>query len=109
MGTLEGHNDTVWGLALLDTTLYSGSVDETIKVWDLATGVCQHTLDAGEAVYALCLCAARLVSAGDCVQIWNTTNHTRERVIDTEDSVVALAMDEQHQIMVSQTHDGDFT
>ena len=33
--TLSGHTDTVWALAIQEGKLYSGSYDNTIKVWDV--------------------------------------------------------------------------
>ena len=42
--TLVGHRGPVENLALRDGLLISGSLDETIKVWDPVTGACLRTL-----------------------------------------------------------------
>jgi WD40 repeat protein len=44
--TLQGHNGAVFFLALKDTTLFSGSSDSRIKIWDLSgpTNTCTTTL-----------------------------------------------------------------
>ena len=44
--TFEGHAGWVWSLAVLQGgRLASGSRDQMIKVWDLATGACVATLE----------------------------------------------------------------
>jgi len=42
---LKGHTNEVWGVAVTPDgkTVVSGSRDETLKVWDLATGHCRAT------------------------------------------------------------------
>lgn len=44
MATLGGHTAAVVTLEASDGKLYSGSMDKTIKVWDLSTGACIQTL-----------------------------------------------------------------
>ena len=47
--TFEGHEDGVCSLAVLEGgRLASGSADDTIKIWDLATGACMATLEGHE-------------------------------------------------------------
>lgn len=44
-GTFVGHQGPVWALAAHGDLLFSGSSDETIKVWDTARSfTCKHTL-----------------------------------------------------------------
>ena len=40
MKTLTGHLDFIWSIVLLqdDSTLLSGGIDKTIKMWDINTG-----------------------------------------------------------------------
>ena len=49
MATLEGHEDIVGSLAVLEGgRLASGSDDGMIKIWNLATGTCVATLRGHE-------------------------------------------------------------
>nr|QNO48683.1 hypothetical protein AMAKCJMG_00017 [Methanosarcinales archaeon ANME-2c ERB4] len=47
MMVLEGHTDVVWDVAVTPDgkTVVSGSDDNTLKVWDLATGKCRATFE----------------------------------------------------------------
>lgn len=40
MKTLTGHTDFIWTILLLqdDSTLFSGGLDKSIKMWDINTG-----------------------------------------------------------------------
>jgi WD40 repeat protein len=47
--TLEGHSDAVTSVAFShnSTRLASASWDRTVKIWDVSSGACLHTLDVG--------------------------------------------------------------
>ena len=56
--------------------LFSGSDDNTIKVWDVATGACLQTLEGhANAVYSVCVSAdgSRLFSGSDdnTIKVWD--------------------------------------
>jgi hypothetical protein len=52
--TLAGHTACVYALALLpDGKLASGSDDDTVRVWDTASGACLRTLHTVGCMYAL--------------------------------------------------------
>ena len=42
--TMEGHANAVWSVCVSvdGSRLFSGSYDDTIKVWDVTTGACMH-------------------------------------------------------------------
>ncbi|BFZ60368.1 hypothetical protein YB2330_001404 [Saitoella coloradoensis] len=42
--TLIGHDAGVWALVPYGDTLVSGGCDRDLRVWDLRTGMCRHTL-----------------------------------------------------------------
>ena len=70
--TLEGHTETVSALALgPDGTLYSGSVDDTIKVWN-TDGTCVLT-DHTNTVWALAVKADGTLYSGSwdrTIKVW---------------------------------------
>jgi len=47
---LRGHTNTIWALAFSPDgkTLASGSMDQTVKFWDTATGQLRETIVPGE-------------------------------------------------------------
>ena len=58
--TMEGHTNTVVSVCVSadGSRLFSGSYDNTIKVWDVATGACVQTLDGHTGwVRSLCVSA----------------------------------------------------
>jgi WD40 repeat protein len=67
MARLEGHGGVVTALAVLpDGRVVSGSDDETIRLWDEATGAETARLDLDWAVTCLAIIASEsLVVAGD--------------------------------------------
>ncbi|VDB87740.1 unnamed protein product [Peniophora sp. CBMAI 1063] len=40
--SLRGHDNGVWALASANNTLVSGSIDRTVRIWNLITGRCTH-------------------------------------------------------------------
>lgn len=42
--TLTGHQSLTSGMELRDNMLVSGNADSTVRVWDIRTGQCLHTL-----------------------------------------------------------------
>jgi WD40 repeat protein/TPR repeat protein len=85
--TLTEHNGTIYCLTVLpDGRLASGSVDKTIKLWDVKTGQCLHTLTGhSSSVYALTVLPdGRLVSGSldNTIKLWDASNgkclHTLE-------------------------------
>lgn len=76
--TLEGHTATVSALALSTdgATLYSGSWDKTIRMWDVESGKCTGVLEGHEAaVWALLpMPGGKLLtgSADRTIKLWDT-------------------------------------
>ena len=76
---MEGHEFTVWSLAITPngTNIVSGGQDSTVRVWDLIDGKVVHMLSGHEgAVYALAITSDghRIVSSADMdfgIRIWD--------------------------------------
>lgn len=76
--TLTGHQSLTSGMELRDHTLVSGNADSTVRVWDIRTGQCLHTLQGegrgrggGPPRHLTCLCVPgphRHQSAVTCLQ-----------------------------------------
>ncbi|UKZ84837.1 uncharacterized protein TrAFT101_000727 [Trichoderma asperellum] len=72
--TLEGHGSEVNCVVLLgDSKLATGSNDETIKIWDIATGTCLQTLARDSSLSLLSLKNEKLASGSRdaTVRIWD--------------------------------------
>ncbi|KAI9342885.1 WD40-repeat-containing domain protein [Obelidium mucronatum] len=55
LGTFNGHNGTVWDLAITRDSRYllTGSADNTCKLWEVETGKCVYTWETRTAVRAV--------------------------------------------------------
>ncbi|XP_018678590.2 zinc finger CCCH domain-containing protein 17-like [Musa acuminata AAA Group] len=92
---LTGHRQAVVSL-IVGVRLYSGSVDETIRVWDLETLECIHTLEGHTSTITSVLCwNDYLLSCSlDCtIKVWAATNTGSMELIYThnlEHGVLAM-------------------
>eukprot|EP00049_Salpingoeca_infusionum_P026529 m.26210 g.26210 ORF g.26210 m.26210 type:complete len:673 (+) comp8806_c0_seq2:268-2286(+) len=70
-GTLVGHENSVWALASSGDLLFSGSADETIKVWDISHNfTCRSTLNAHRGiVHCLVVQGTQLFSGSQDTEI----------------------------------------
>ena len=75
--TMEGAG-TVFSVCVTadGSRLFSGSMDKTIKVWDVATGACVQTLQGHtDSVWSVCVSAngSRLFSGSsdNTIKVWN--------------------------------------
>ena len=102
--TLQGHRGTVQALCRLDAhTLASGSLDHTIKIWDLTTGTCKQTLQGhSDSVYALCRLDAHTLASGSddqTIKVWDLTTGTcKETLQGHSHSVRALCRLDAHTL-----------
>ena len=74
--TLAGHTHYVQSVCEVGGMLASGSLDKTVKLWDVRSGTCVKTL-AGHtyAVYSVCEVGGMLASASwdNTVKLWPMT------------------------------------
>ncbi|KAF0916031.1 hypothetical protein E2562_000660 [Oryza meyeriana var. granulata] len=83
---LSGHERPVISLGVSATRLYSGSLDKTIKVWDLDTLQCVQTLSKHKAAVTSVLCwDGKLLSCSldKTIKIWATSKSGDLQVIYT--------------------------
>ena len=83
--TLRGHEGAVTTLSMEGNKVISGSLDSTIKLWDLESGLCSRTLDwmssEGHTGVIRCLQADswRIVSSSDdkTLKVWKLDSGER--------------------------------
>lgn len=75
--TLRGHKDAVTTLSQEGERVISGSLDRTIKLWDISSGCCLSTLDwmsseghTGKNILGVQSCFEKLVTLFCKVEIW---------------------------------------
>ncbi|MPC17530.1 F-box/WD repeat-containing protein 7 [Portunus trituberculatus] len=110
--TLVGHEDGVTTLTFDQTTIISGSLDCTIRLWSLATGQCVGVLDwmssEGHTGVIRCLAAdsRRIVSASDdkTIKVWDRDTCRRLVTLRNHtDGVTCLAFNDH--VIVSGSYD----
>jgi WD40 repeat protein len=83
--TLEGHTVSVsCSVTLPDGHIVSGSMDNTLRVWDGATGVCERVLEGHTSrVSCLAVSGGRVVSGSDdkSLRVWDAVTGACERVL----------------------------
>ncbi|CZR46055.1 uncharacterized protein FPRO_11502 [Fusarium proliferatum ET1] len=91
--TLEGHGRPVNSVAVSpdNQLLASGGADETVKIWDITTGVCLHTLEGhDDAVCSVNFLpdGQSLVSASNIIKIWDTKTGLCLKTMEGHDQLV---------------------
>ena len=76
MRTLVGHTSIVFSLEVVfPNKLASGSLDNTIKIWDINSGECMRTLVGhSDKVSSVELVSSKILASGsddDTIRIWN--------------------------------------
>ncbi|ROT74249.1 F-box/WD repeat-containing protein 7 [Penaeus vannamei] len=110
--TLVGHEDAVTTLTYDATTIISGSLDCTIRLWCISSGQCNGVLDwmssEGHTGVIRCLAADpwRIVSASDdkTIKVWD--RETLRRLVTLRnhtDGVTCLAFNDH--VIVSGSYD----
>ncbi|WYZ45757.1 hypothetical protein EsH8_VIII_001073 [Colletotrichum jinshuiense] len=95
--TLEGHNSVVNSVAFSPDgrQLASASNDETIKVWDTATGQCQQTLEGHSSfIWSVAFSpdGRQLASASidETIKVWDTATGQCQQTLEGHSSLVWL-------------------
>ncbi|KAK2142968.1 hypothetical protein LSH36_891g01006 [Paralvinella palmiformis] len=91
-GTFVGHQGPVWCLCVYGDYLFSGSSDQTIKVWNTTTNyICVKTLEGhGGIVLALCVYGTKLYSGSQdsTILVWDIDSFEHVRTLTAHDNPV---------------------
>ncbi|GAB2244966.1 hypothetical protein Droror1_Dr00000459 [Drosera rotundifolia] len=104
---LDGHKKAVTGIALPEEShsLYTGSKDGTVRIWNCHTGVCTTVVDMGSEVG--CLISEGLwvfVGLSNAIRAWNTKTHADITLSGPVGQVYSLAV--SHGMLLAGVHDG---
>ncbi|KAF5968932.1 hypothetical protein FBULB1_10498 [Fusarium bulbicola] len=88
--TLEVHGRGVISVAVSpdNKLIASGGHDKTVKIWDIATGVCRHTLEGHcDHIYSVIFLpdGQSLASASNTIKIWDTKSGLCLRTLEVHD------------------------
>ncbi|CAJ0553207.1 Ff.00g117190.m01.CDS01 [Fusarium sp. VM40] len=111
--TLEGHSRPVLSVALSpdNQLIASGGGDKTVKIWDITTGLCRHTLEHDSAIYSITFLpdGQSLVSASNTIKVWDTKTELCLRTLEGHDkSVHLIASSPDGQYLLSASLDDTF-
>lgn len=112
--TLEGHTKTVVSVAFSHDgrLLASGSLDRTVKIWDVSTGGCLHTLlghDHHVSILAFSPKNYNLATGSydKTIKIWDADNGALIRTLRCHRSTIcALTFSKNGKLMASSAEDG---
>ncbi|KAJ2001229.1 hypothetical protein GGI04_000625 [Coemansia thaxteri] len=107
---LRGHGVAVNAVSVHGDTLVSASGDRSLRVWDLARGVCVHTLVGHTRGVACIAFDGTFVVSGSSdrsIRVWHAASGRCERVIANAhaDLVRAVAFDRGSDLLVSASYD----
>ncbi len=118
MGTFVGHTSDVYAVALScdGERLLSGSSDNTVKLWDVASGECAGTLTGHSATVASVAFSpdGRLALSGshdNTVKLWDLATGSCEKTLQRDHSgaVSSVAFSPDGQLALSGSHDNTFS
>ena len=92
--TLHGHTDTVFALVVSEGRLLSGSYDETICVWSLATLQCTRTVQAGGIVGGMVMHDGKLIAGvgRTMIKVWDAETWELQHTVQGVTSVAVLLL-----------------
>lgn len=122
VNTLSGHHSGIRVIAVLNNRIFTGSYDNTIKIWNLDGGTCEATLE-GHAAWIRSLfchvCEPLLFSGSDdgLIKVWRTDTHIHVQdillpetgVADQAASagILAIAVDYERNGLIAGSYDSN--
>eukprot|EP01135_Chromosphaera_perkinsii_P005921 Nk52_evm7s372 gene=Nk52_evmTU7s372 len=107
--TLKGHSGAVTCVRFSGQRIVTGSVDRTIKVWDMKSGACLRTLEGHSGgVWCLQFDSEKIVTGSwdSTIKVWNTfTGECKATLSGHSDTVSCLAYNAK--IIVTGSHDNE--
>ncbi|KAF5699653.1 vegetatible incompatibility het-e-1 [Fusarium mundagurra] len=109
--TLEGHGRGEVSVAVSpdNQLIASGGYDKTVKIWDIATGVCRHTLEGhDDDVHSVTFLpdGLSLASASNIIKIWDTRTGLCLQTLEGHDGfVTSMASSPGGQYLASGSSD----
>ncbi|MDP6513903.1 MAG: TIR domain-containing protein [SAR202 cluster bacterium] len=110
---LEGHMDSVWGVAVTpdDKTVISGSDDNSLKVWDLETGQCRATLEghSGFIFRVACIPGGKFAVSGSSdrsLKVWDLNSGRCHATLEGHsEAVTSVAVTPDGKTVISGSYD----
>ena len=88
--------------------IVSGSADNSIKVWNVSTGICERTLN-GHSRYVWSVAfspdGSRIVSGSEdfSIKVWNVSTGTCERTLEHGEHVVSISFSDDGSQLISKS------
>ena len=110
---MKGHNDTVKALAFYnERQLLSGSMDMTIKLWDVEKGICQRTFNCPDGpVYSILVIRDKGIYVGSnhCIITYDFASFQQLKVVDAHKSqvnkMILIMRKNEKNLLVSASQD----
>lgn len=102
-----GHFGGVWAFMFNENTLATGSIDKTVRIWNVNTGSCQMILKGHKStVRTVKITGSFVISGGrdGDIRVWNTNGDCIFTLRGHKESVRCIDVDEDY--LISGSYDG---
>ena len=99
---LRGHSGSVNSVCVEGNRIISGSVDNTVRVWNIQTGECEHVLEGHtDSVWSVCVQGNRIISGSydNTIRVWdmaqfNSLKRCLGRDLTIEQALMLMCIDD---------------